>query len=221
MIIAIVEDNPDYLKNMKDFLTAKGHLVLAVLVTDQDANSIAAEVNAFDPLIVMLDHTLRDKYPALNGDDVARLLAIPRDRLVGISTRGGFGYCKWHFGGKEGVRGDKAENPCNNDLSEILNQASSNTPHWVTLRPDLHVRMEMCNFGGSLLSALTGGTQREGVVVEGFRSRNSERCLWDDDYGPGHKASFAQTDLTRNEQETIHKEVQSFAPQLPVWQKKE
>ena len=218
MKIVIVEDNPDYLENMRAFLANSGHEVLAILVKDQDAKQIAAETDAFDPLIVLLDHTLRDKYPSLRGDDVARLLSIPRERLVSISTRGSFGYCKWHFGGKEGVEGDKTQSPCNDNLSEVLAEASD-IPRWITLRPDLHVRLQMCNFGGSLLSAVTGGAQREGVVVEGFKDRHSERCLWDDDYGPAHTAKFSGVALTPDEQEIIHKEVRLFAPQLPVWQK--
>ena len=212
--IAIVEDMNRYLENLRSFLASEGYEVLAIQVADQSAENIAEEVKTFAPHLLLLDDTLRNRYPSLSGGDVALRLhsEVPFENRISISGRGEMSYCKWHFGFKENIEGNTS---AQKELLELVVHAKEST-RWITIRSDLHVRLERCNFGGGMGWAV-GGFQREGIVVEAFTDRHSKTPLWDTDYTSSRRASFAGTDLTPNEEEIIHKTAREFSPHFPLW----
>ncbi len=118
MKIAIVEDSPDYLRNMREYLVSRGHDVLAVLVDEQSVETVAEAINGFSPDAVLLDHMLSE-YGEKLGSKVASLLRQPRDKLISTSTTGHKPYCKWAFGLKDELSMGRVER-AKKQLDDVL-----------------------------------------------------------------------------------------------------
>ena len=83
---------------------------------------------------------------------------------------------------------------------------------WVNLRPDLYIRLQMCDHG----TGFSG--YKEGIVAEAFTDNVGKgEPLWSDDYEQRSKPDLTKHGLTVAEQELVHNAARSFAPQLPVW----
>jgi hypothetical protein len=85
--------------------------------------------------------------------------------------------------------------------------------HWIELRPDLVIRLQMCDHNAFM-------TTYEGIVAEAFQSKTAieqKDLLWSEDYYQRSKPDLTKRGLSLTEQESVHQAARQFAPQLPVW----
>ena len=107
--VAIIDDRPEFVENMGSIASAAGHEVLAVSIFDEpycmDLEKVARVVGGWKPDIVFIDHDLQ--LGQKTGEDLARILALPKKMLIGTSLYNQT-YCQRHFDGKGRISSDQA-----------------------------------------------------------------------------------------------------------------
>ncbi|MBL8030523.1 MAG: hypothetical protein JNN11_04730 [Candidatus Doudnabacteria bacterium] len=83
--IAIIDDTRPWADAMEFVAMQAGHETLCIIVLpSRNFKMIADEANAFGPDVVFLDHSLG--YWPLNGANIAGLLRVGKEQIVGTST---------------------------------------------------------------------------------------------------------------------------------------